>query len=245
MAAREKKVERMPGGEARRGGSKKRRERCGDDPIELMTTTTCGRKRERKPGTLSKKLKHPFRGAEFFRGGVQLPLGRSCSCSGQPGCGKRWGGPSLLKVQLSLGGLEVWLRLADLARYMFIFKTQKAVLISHSPHVYLILQASRGRAPKISDHHFLASPTRPAVGICPFDAGCRLPRWRTSTTSTRGRVELSWMQTCPHSPLLAPRSSPCCQSSWLCPSARVPTPDRANGTYVSPLEVGRLQWFTG
>lgn len=70
MAAREKKVERMPGGEARRGGSKKRRERCGDDPIELMTTTTCGRKRERKPGTLSKKLKHPFRGAEFFRGGV-------------------------------------------------------------------------------------------------------------------------------------------------------------------------------
>lgn len=115
-----------------------------------------------------------------------------------------------------------------------IFKRQNAVQISHT-HMYLMLQANRGRAPKYQTIR-LPGHVDQQSGSVRLAQAAGLPRRRTSTTSTRGRVELSWMQTCPHPSLSLLALLPVSQSTWLRPSARVPTPDRANGTYASPLE---------
>lgn len=67
----------------------------------------------------------------------------------------------------------------------------------------------------------------------------RLPDYRDGEQVRRRPEVESNCLGCKH--VLTPRSSllallPVSQSTWLRPSARVPTPDRANGTYASPLE---------
>lgn len=116
---------------------------------------------------------------------------------------------------------------------------QKAKRRADLTYTYVSHAAGQQRkSSKISDHP-LAWSCRPAVGVCPFGAGCR-----TTETANKYDVDPRSSRTVLDANMaspLAPRSSPLAllpvsQSTWLRPSARVPTPDRANGTYASPLE---------
>lgn len=204
---------------------------------QLMTTTTCrSGKGKGSQGRSPKKLKHPFRGADFSRGGPQLPLGRSCSCSGQPGCGKRWGSlPAEGRIEpWRLGGA---VDLAGLAPFIWCSSFSKGKTPCRS-HTHICIPCCRPTEEELQN-------IRPSACLVMSTSSRGLSVWRRlpdyrdgEQVRRRPEVESNCLG-CKH--VLTPRPSllallPVSQSTWLRPSARVPTPDRANGTYAFPLE---------
>lgn len=83
----------MPGGEAG-GGCLRKGERCGV-VTQLMTTTTCrSGKGKGSQGRSPKKLKHPFRGADFFEGGSPAATGQELFLFRPTGLWEKVGQPS-------------------------------------------------------------------------------------------------------------------------------------------------------